>query len=263
MSKTMSNPNDWAAQFYQLQNFSTTQPGRLASGMMFGDRVSDATAVTTTVTSSSLPSPQGSGPSNSSTTSSSPHLRPEGRVSRPMRRRTRASRRTPTTLLNTDTTNFRAMVQQFTGGPSAPFASGGPGFSFGMAPRTTLQTHIGNPSAASITAPPPGGSAGYHLQLQYPYQLQQQQQQHHHSQAYMFSVGSNSNTNNNNNNLGGGSEDLFLQRLGGGGTIPNPNQNQRAGMEMVVSDGLVMEVVSTQVPTSRNASAANENTFLF
>lgn len=79
----------------------------------------------------------------------------------------------------------------------------------------------------------------------------------------MFSVGSNSNTNNNNNNLGGGSEDLFLQRLGGGGTIPNPNQNQRAGMEMVVSDGLVMEVVSTQVPTSRNASAANENTFLF
>ncbi|XP_047306889.1 uncharacterized protein LOC124910305 [Impatiens glandulifera] len=50
----------------------------------------------------------------------------DGRVSKPVRRRTRASRRTPTTLLSTDTRNFRAMVQQFTGGPSvslAPFMS--------------------------------------------------------------------------------------------------------------------------------------------
>ncbi|KAI3814291.1 hypothetical protein L1987_19042 [Smallanthus sonchifolius] len=40
------------------------------------------------------------------------------RVTRPTiaRRRSRASRKTPTTLLNTDTTNFRAMVQRFTGG---------------------------------------------------------------------------------------------------------------------------------------------------
>ncbi|KAI3707721.1 hypothetical protein L6452_26350 [Arctium lappa] len=45
------------------------------------------------------------------------------RVARPTntnnRRRSRASRKTPTTLLNTDTTNFRAMVQQFTGGGNA------------------------------------------------------------------------------------------------------------------------------------------------
>ncbi|XP_071704557.1 uncharacterized protein [Rutidosis leptorrhynchoides] len=43
------------------------------------------------------------------------------RVTRPTntRRRSRASRRTPTTLLNTDTTNFRAMVQRFTGGGNA------------------------------------------------------------------------------------------------------------------------------------------------
>ncbi|PWA60778.1 VQ-like protein [Artemisia annua] len=40
------------------------------------------------------------------------------RVTRPSntRRRSRASRKTPTTLLSTDTTNFRAMVQRFTGG---------------------------------------------------------------------------------------------------------------------------------------------------
>ncbi|KAL9245931.1 hypothetical protein vseg_019526 [Gypsophila vaccaria] len=57
-----------------------------------------------------------------STTGSAPgpaQMGPAGRVGKPARRRTRASRRTPTTLLNTDTTNFRAMVQQFTGGPGS------------------------------------------------------------------------------------------------------------------------------------------------
>ncbi|WOL15871.1 hypothetical protein Cni_G24652 [Canna indica] len=43
----------------------------------------------------------------------------EGRVSKSARRRSRASRRAPTTMLNTDAANFRAMVQQFTGVPSA------------------------------------------------------------------------------------------------------------------------------------------------
>lgn len=44
----------------------------------------------------------------------------DGRVARPARRRRRASRKAPLALLNTDTTNFRAMVQQFTGFPSGP-----------------------------------------------------------------------------------------------------------------------------------------------
>ncbi|XP_020234334.1 VQ motif-containing protein 22 [Cajanus cajan] len=84
----MSGPisNDWF-NFYQ-------------QGFPAPSSVSEATAVTTTA----VPA----------------QLSPEGRVSKPMRRRSRASRRTPTTLLNTDTTNFRAMVQQFTGAPSAP-----------------------------------------------------------------------------------------------------------------------------------------------
>ncbi|KAL6598530.1 hypothetical protein ACP70R_046229 [Stipagrostis hirtigluma subsp. patula] len=38
------------------------------------------------------------------------------------RKRTRASRRAPTTVLTTDTSNFRAMVQEFTGIPSPPFS---------------------------------------------------------------------------------------------------------------------------------------------
>uniref|UniRef100_A0A0E0G227 VQ domain-containing protein n=2 Tax=Oryza TaxID=4527 RepID=A0A0E0G227_ORYNI len=57
-----------------------------------------------------------------------------GRVAKPARRRSRASRRAPVTLLNTDTSNFRAMVQQFTGIPTPPYATAaaaGPVISFG------------------------------------------------------------------------------------------------------------------------------------
>ncbi|XP_057972272.1 VQ motif-containing protein 22 [Malania oleifera] len=47
-------------------------------------------------------------------------------TSKPVRKRSRASRRTPTTMLNASPTNFRALVQQYTGCPAAPpFLSGG------------------------------------------------------------------------------------------------------------------------------------------
>ncbi|KAJ4840326.1 hypothetical protein Tsubulata_023736 [Turnera subulata] len=46
-------------------------------------------------------------------------------VTRNPKKRTRASRRAPTTVLTTDTSNFRAMVQEFTGIPAPPF-SGSP-----------------------------------------------------------------------------------------------------------------------------------------
>ncbi|KAG6517164.1 hypothetical protein ZIOFF_020544 [Zingiber officinale] len=39
------------------------------------------------------------------------------------KKRTRASRRAPTTVINTEASNFRAMVQQFTGFPTPPFAA--------------------------------------------------------------------------------------------------------------------------------------------
>lgn len=42
------------------------------------------------------------------------------------KKRTRASRRAPTTVLTTDTTNFRQMVQEFTGIPTGPFTGGAP-----------------------------------------------------------------------------------------------------------------------------------------
>ncbi|KAB1210272.1 hypothetical protein CJ030_MR6G013333 [Morella rubra] len=44
-------------------------------------------------------------------------------VVRNPKKRSRASRRAPTTVLTTDTTNFRAMVQEFTGIPAPPFTS--------------------------------------------------------------------------------------------------------------------------------------------
>ncbi|KAA8530872.1 hypothetical protein F0562_005504 [Nyssa sinensis] len=44
-------------------------------------------------------------------------------VGRNPKKRSRASRRAPTTVLTTDTNNFRAMVQEFTGIPAPPFTS--------------------------------------------------------------------------------------------------------------------------------------------
>ncbi|GAB2232267.1 hypothetical protein Droror1_Dr00011299 [Drosera rotundifolia] len=46
---------------------------------------------------------------------STTHIRPK--------KRTRASRKAPTTVLAVDTGNFRAMVQQYTGIPTSPFSS--------------------------------------------------------------------------------------------------------------------------------------------
>lgn len=48
----------------------------------------------------------------------------EGSIGKPGKKRTRASRKSPTAVFNTDTTNFRAMVQQFTGAPTDPSVSG-------------------------------------------------------------------------------------------------------------------------------------------
>lgn len=72
---------------------------------------SDPMAVTTSVTNSTTVSPNSSSGTNG-------QLTPKG-VSKPIRRRSRASKKTPTTLLNANTNNFRALVQQFTGCPSA------------------------------------------------------------------------------------------------------------------------------------------------
>ncbi|KAK7318598.1 hypothetical protein RJT34_03301 [Clitoria ternatea] len=60
------------------------------------------------------------------------------------KKRSRASRRAPTTVLTTDTTNFRAMVQEFTGIPAPPFTSS----SF---PRTRFDLFASAAAAATST----------------------------------------------------------------------------------------------------------------
>ncbi|EOA19042.1 hypothetical protein CARUB_v10007700mg [Capsella rubella] len=137
--------NDWS-QFYNNQTFFTTATN------------STVTTTTTTATSSDH----------------SPVSTETRRVTKPTRRRTRVSRRTPTTLLKTDTANFRAMVQQFTGGPSA--------VAFGSAAASS--------SGFSLTSSDPtagASSIGYQAPWQY------QTAHHHHEMpqqerpSYMFS----------------------------------------------------------------------------
>ncbi|OIW18935.1 hypothetical protein TanjilG_25378 [Lupinus angustifolius] len=77
-----------------------------------------------------MPSNQGINLSlkNSHTTSSS-HLVPKGNIAfKPIQRRSRASKKTPITLLNTNTNNFKELVQQFT---SCPITSSMSSFSKG------------------------------------------------------------------------------------------------------------------------------------
>ncbi|CAK9176472.1 unnamed protein product [Ilex paraguariensis] len=192
----MSSHTGWM-QFYH-HNFSADHESQTTPATIFNDRVSEATVVTTTLTSPTAPTPPGS----------SSHLNPEGRVSKPVRRRSRASRRTPTTLLNTDTTNFRAMVQQFTGGPRVPFVPGGSQYSI---PRgTNFNFELGNRQQIVIPTATMVPSAYHHLQFQ---QQQQQNQQH---QNYMFSVN------------GSESGDAFVQRV---------NNSRRSRLDMEVPDG--------------------------
>ncbi|MED6213050.1 hypothetical protein PIB30_089499 [Stylosanthes scabra] len=133
----MSDANDWL-HFYNQQSFP---PPPNHHHPLLPSSVSDATAVAT----------------------AAPQLgvNPEGRVSKPIRRRSRASRRTPTTLLNTDTTNFRAMVQQFTGAPFAATPSTASGFpNMGLA-FGSGSVHV-NPNGLMLAAP-----SGSSFQQQY------------------------------------------------------------------------------------------------
>lgn len=112
---------------------------------------------------------------------------------------TRASRRAPVTLLNTDAANFRAMVQQFTGIPSGPYGppgANGPVISFGSgadysigggalpvrpAPTSAVMSfdhhhHLGRGHLAAAPPPPSSSSpapAGLQGQLFRPQQHQQ------------------------------------------------------------------------------------------
>ncbi|XP_062188121.1 VQ motif-containing protein 22-like [Phragmites australis] len=87
---------------------------------------------------------------------------PAAAARKPPRKRPRASRRPPTTLFTTDASNFRAMVQEFTGFPVPPFAPHlGPGVLFGAGPSPTNSAAVAGapfqllrPSPLKLPAPP-------------------------------------------------------------------------------------------------------------
>ncbi|CAL9185731.1 unnamed protein product [Musa hybrid cultivar] len=109
---TTSGPAQWA----QLRGWPHLQPPPASPApptSVFGC-VSDSVVVSAT----SSPTIDGSAKG----ASQQPGI--EGRVGKPVRRRSRASRKVPTTMVNTDAANFRMMVQQFTGNPSGPYTAG-------------------------------------------------------------------------------------------------------------------------------------------
>jgi len=73
------------------------------------------TCMSLSSTKSMMMSPTNSSHSN---TTSGHHLTPKASAFKPIRRRSRVSKSTPITLLKANTSNFRALVQQFTGCPS-------------------------------------------------------------------------------------------------------------------------------------------------
>lgn len=90
----------------------------------------------------SLQIPEGAESVNKSSVSGTSDQTNNNMVRNP-KKRSRASRRAPTTVLTTDTTNFRAMVQEFTGIPAPPFPSS-------PFPRTRLDL-FGTPSTMRST----------------------------------------------------------------------------------------------------------------
>lgn len=118
-SMTMTATTDQWMQFYQqplMEGHSHHHDHDHSLAPHTEGFFSDATVMTT--------SPTPTMPSSSESNSILSQLTPKsGIVSKPIRRRSRASKRTPTTLLNANTANFRALVQQFTGCPSTTMST--------------------------------------------------------------------------------------------------------------------------------------------
>ncbi|XP_002523660.2 uncharacterized protein LOC8289507 [Ricinus communis] len=174
MSDTVTpSSTEWFHPFYD----QTIHGQVVSSSSCFGFGFSsDSTMVTATTTSSSCASDNLLSSPSCSTTANGGQLTPKGVVSKPIRRRSRASKKTPITLLNANTSNFRTLVQQFTGCSSRPTSFGnqkGPiNLNFRLG---SVQNHN---SIETTAMAPYSNSCSYN---EY-YQMQQQGQQHHHLQ---------------------------------------------------------------------------------
>ncbi|KAK6125783.1 hypothetical protein DH2020_040474 [Rehmannia glutinosa] len=97
-----------------------------------------------------MPSFQPAGADNSSQSLAPPQQNQNQTTARNPKKRSRASRRAPTTVLTTDTTNFRAMVQEFTGIPAPPFDNSSINFPIRSSRLDLLGTR-----SSSFDSPPP------------------------------------------------------------------------------------------------------------
>lgn len=146
-----------AASFYSLSDFTshhllpydpatttaTAAAAAVANSRSFIPPPSSSFSLNTTqVHTNTTPSPSSSS-AVAATTTNTPTATPRG-----SRKRTRASRRAPTTVLTTDTSNFRAMVQEFTGIPSPPFAPSP------LTRSTRFDHHLFSSASPSSSLPP-------------------------------------------------------------------------------------------------------------
>ncbi|MED6201201.1 hypothetical protein PIB30_092600, partial [Stylosanthes scabra] len=100
--------NQWKQFYDQHQTHQIVAPQ--TEGLLFSCDSTTVMTVAATATTTTMAA---------AASSSESILSPKGSVGKPIRRRSRASKKTPTTLLNANTTNFRALVQQFTGCPNS------------------------------------------------------------------------------------------------------------------------------------------------
>ncbi|XWS67387.1 hypothetical protein CRYUN_Cryun04dG0003000 [Craigia yunnanensis] len=156
MSTNVATSNEW------MQFYEQTVDELSVSSLGF----SDATIAATSVSLESNLSP-----STSSLHSASDQLASKGSSSKPLRRRSRASKKTPPTLLNVNASNFRALVQQFTGCPSTPLSLGNRGGPI------NLNFAIGSERNQSGTATSIMSASGNDYFYQQSHQEQQRQQE--------------------------------------------------------------------------------------
>ncbi|KAJ9183341.1 hypothetical protein P3X46_007206 [Hevea brasiliensis] len=190
MSETIPSSSEWFP--FHEQTSIHGQAETYSSSLGF----SDATIVTTTTTTPIGASDHSLVLSPTCSTTATAPLTPKVCVSKTIRRRSRASKKTPTTLLNANTKNFRALVQQFTGCNSTTRSFGrqmGPinlNFQLGSAQNHNIETTIMSPFFGSYNNYPHQYHQ-YQMQQQEQQPLQQQHHDHqqslHQEQKYMVS----------------------------------------------------------------------------
>ncbi|KAL7241663.1 hypothetical protein ACSBR1_014292 [Camellia fascicularis] len=175
MNDNLLGYDEWLQRYQETIAGQVAQPGGLSH---------DATVVTTRASTD----PNMLSSSSSGTSSGNP----KGSISKPIRRRSRVSKRTPITLLKANATNFRALVQQFTGCRVATTLS----FGARTGP-VNLNFAMGSQHSDITANNSMKGSFEYNFndrqtqtqtqtQIQIQQQKQQEQQHCHHHQQQMY-----------------------------------------------------------------------------